>query len=162
MNLTTPTESLKSALFVDFDNIYISLKNIDKDAAEKFATDPARWLGWFERGMPNEETEAAALTTTRKLLLRRCYINPVSFGKYRAYFTRCAFSIIDCPPLTQQGKNSTDIHMVMDILDTLKHETHFDEFIILSGDTDFMPVLLRLRLYNRLTVILTAGPVAQP
>src|SRR5262249_41752584 len=80
---------------------------------------------------------------------------------YRAYFTRCAFSVVDCPPMTGYGKNSTDIHMVMDILDALKHETRFDEFIILSGDSDFTPVLLRLRMHDRRTVILTSGPVAQ-
>ena len=42
-------------------------------------------------------------------------------------------------------KTGTDIHMVMDVLDTLEHRTRFDEFIVLSGDADFTPVLLRLR-----------------
>jgi hypothetical protein len=44
--------------------------------------------------------------------------------------------------------------MVMDILDTLNHRTNFDEFIIFSGDSDFMPVLLRLRAFDRRTTTL--------
>jgi uncharacterized LabA/DUF88 family protein len=53
--------------------------------------------------------------------------------------------VVDCPPLTQRGKTSADVYMVMDVLDALEHKTEFDEFIILSSDADFTPVLLRLR-----------------
>lgn len=150
----------KTALFVDFDNIYIGLRSIHPKAAEEFATDPKQWLAWFEQGMPSQAQDAAA-GNRRRILLRYCYLNPNTFGNYRAYFTRSAFRVVDCPPLTGQNKNSTDIHMVMDILDAMRHETRFDEFIILSGDSDFTPVLLRLRNHDRRTVILTAGPVAQ-
>ena len=40
----------KTALFVDFDNVYLDLRRIDPHAAERFATDPGRWLRWFEAG----------------------------------------------------------------------------------------------------------------
>lgn len=40
-----------------------------------------------------------------------------------------------------EGKTSTDIHMVLDIIDLLQHETHYDEFIVFSADADFTPVL---------------------
>ena len=50
---------------------------------------------------------------------------------------RGGFEIVDCPPLTAQLKNSSDIRIVMDVRDYLTHETYFDEFIILSGDADF-------------------------
>ena len=155
-----PAGAVKAALFVDFDNIYTGLRKVHPAAADEFAYNPARWLAWFEQGMPSRDAEGAA-GDRRALLLRLCYLNPVMFGKFRAYFTRSAFRVVDCPPLTQQNKNSTDIHMVMDILDAqIKHE-HVKEFIILSGDSDFTPVLLRLRLFDRRTVILTPGPVAQ-
>ena len=157
-----PNTPIKTALFVDFDNIYIGLRNIHPKAAEEFATDPKQWLAWFEQGMRNHEREAATDIQRRAILLRHCYLNPTTFGNYRAFFTRSAFRVVDCPSLTGQNKNSTDIHMVMDILDAMRHETRYDEFIILSGDSDFTPVLLRLRNYDRRTVILTAGPVAQP
>ncbi len=155
------TRPLKTALYVDFDNIYIGLKQLDEAAAERFATDPARWLAWMGRGMPRQDEEDdAVLLQPRDILIRRCYLNPRDFGRYRPNFTRSAFSVIDCPPLTAQGKNSADIYMVMDIIDTLEHKTHFDEFIILSGDADFMPVLLRLRSHDRHTAILAAGPAS--
>lgn len=163
-----PQKAIKAALFVDFDNIYSGLRKIHSPkAAIEFATNPVRWLAWFEQGMPSREADDAAPRRRRALLLRHCYLNPRVYGNtqaegdFRADFTRAAFRVVDCPPLTQQNKNSTDIHMVMDILDALRHKTRFDEFIILSGDSDFTPVLLRLRLYDRQTVILTPGPAAQ-
>jgi hypothetical protein len=152
--------SSKAALFVDFDNIYLGLQTIDPAAAERFATDPARWLAWFEKGMPGVEDQAS-LGVRRSVLIRRCYLNPVArFQRFRRDFTHAGFSVIDCPPLTQHGKNSSDIHMVIDILDTLEHRTRFDEFIILSADSDFTPVLLKLRAYERRTAILTTGMAA--
>src|SRR5436190_11740885 len=50
--------------------------------------------------------------------------------------------------------------MVMDVLDALEHRTRFDEFILLSGDSDFTPLLLRLRAYDRRTAILAVGVAA--
>src|SRR5205085_9319560 len=110
--------------------------------------------------MPSRENGAGAQTQQRAILIRRCYLNPKLFYNFRPYFTRSAFSVVDCPPITQRGKNSTDIQMVMDILDLMTHPTRFDEFIILSGDSDFTPVLLRLRAHDRRTAILTIGPIA--
>ena len=76
-----------------------------------------------------------------------------SFPFVRHHFLRAGFEVIDCPPLTAQLKNSSDIRMVMDVRDILTHDTYFDEFIILSGDADFTPVLHRLRAHARRTVI---------
>ncbi len=156
----TEQKRLKSALFVDFDNIYLGLRQLDEDAAEQFASNPAHWLKWLEEGMPGLTGPEELQGRERDILIRQCYLNPRGFQQYRPYFTRSAFAVVDCPSLTSQGKNSADIYMVMDILDTLDHPTHFDEFIILSGDTDFMPVMLRLREYDRRTTILSAGPAA--
>lgn len=152
---------IRAALFLDFDNIYTGLRKVHPKAAEEFATNPTGWLAWFEQGMPTRDAESAGGDQRRAVLLRHCYLNPQHFGNYRAYFTRSAFRVVDCPSLTLQNKNSTDIHMVMDVLDALRLETHFDEFIILSGDSDFTPVLLRLRALDRRTVILTTGPASQ-
>lgn len=146
---------LKSALFVDFDNIYIGLGKNDPAAAERFASDPARWLTWLEDGLPTRTGNSYGPPRRRSILIRRCYPNPdAGFRRYRSFFTSAAFSVIDCPTLTRTGKNSSDIYMVMDILDILNHKTHFDEFIIFSGDSDFMPVLLRLRAFDRRTTTL--------
>ena len=150
---------LRAALFVDFDNMCISFEELDPLAAHRFATQPARWLAWFESGQhaQGDDPEAGEEPVRRRILVRKCYLNPVTFGRYRADYTRAAFTVVDCPPLTQRGKTSADVYMVMDILDALKHDTEFDEFIILSSDADFTPVLLRLRAYDRQTTILATN-----
>lgn len=153
---------LKSALFVDFDNVYSGLRRLSESAAEQFATNPTRWMAWIEKGLnSNLRNSTESDCEERSLLIRRCYLNPNAFWKYRLHFTRSGFSVVDCPPLTQQGKNSSDIYMALDILDTLDHATQFDEFIIFSGDSDFTPVLLRLRAYDRRTMIMTGAAAAQ-
>src|SRR6185437_14860678 len=85
-----------------------------------------------------------------------------SFPFIRHHFQRSGFEVIDCPPLTQQLKNSADIRIVMDVSDILNHPTFFDEFIILSGDADFTPVLHRLRAHARRTVVYANDHTAQP
>src|SRR6185295_7614761 len=151
----SPTR-VRSALFVDFDNIYLGLQREDPGAAEQFATDPARWLSWLQDSLPNQDGDGRK----RKILLRRCYLNTSQFGRFRPYFTRSAFEVVDCPPLTSGGKTSADIQMVMDILDALGHTTRFEEFIILSGDADFTPVLLRLSKHDRRSAVLAVGPAS--
>lgn len=94
----------------------------------------------------------------RRILVRRCYLNPQSFPKERVYFVRNGFETIDCPPLTAHGKTSADVHMVLDIVDFLSSGTSFDEFIIMSADADFTPVLLKLRKHDRRSIILATGP----
>jgi NYN domain len=147
----------RSALFVDFDNIYLGLQREDPNAAEQFATSPSHWLEWLQDKLAHDDEGSRR---RRKILFRRCYLNPSQFGRFRPYFTRSAFEVVDCPPLTSGGKTSADIQMVMDILDALGHPTHFDEFIILSGDADFTPVLLRLSKHDRRSAVLAVGPAS--
>jgi hypothetical protein len=151
-----PTNNIYSALFVDFDNMYLRLRESNgKDAAESFAAQPTDWLGWLEKEMSSAHFGDDGFT--RRILIRKCYLNPASFGKYRPYFTRAGFEVVDCPQLTSDGKTSTDIHMVMDIMDALHHPSNFDEFILFSADADFTPVLLRVRQHKRLSVVVSAG-----
>ncbi|HPU51805.1 MAG TPA: NYN domain-containing protein [Burkholderiaceae bacterium] len=146
---------MRSALFVDFDNVYSQLRQLQPEAAERFARHPTEWIGWL--------TDALALPDPpltgrrRRLLVRRCYLNPNWYQTYRHAFLRAGFEIVDCPPVTSQGKTSTDMHMVLDIVDLLQHETRYDEFIVFSADADFTPVLRRLRRYDRRTTVLAIG-----
>jgi hypothetical protein len=146
---------MKSALFVDFDNVFSQLRQLQPDAAERFARHPLEWIGWLTTSLalpePHEEGER------RRLLVRRCYLNPNWYQTYRHAFLRAGFEIVDCPPVTSQGKTSTDIHMVLDIIDLLQHETRCDEFIVFSADADFTPVLRKLRRYDRRTTVLAIG-----
>lgn len=144
----------RSALFVDFDNIYSGLKALDRAAAESFATDPQTWLDWLAR--PADVPTAPP----RRFLLQLCYLNPNVYSRYRVFFMRSGFKVVDCPPLTAQGKTSADIHIVLDVLDALAHETRYDEFVIASADADFTPLLFRLRSHDRRTTVLTGGPAS--
>lgn len=147
---------MKSALFVDFDNVYTQLRAVQPAAAERFARQPIEWIRWLTDRLevPDGHHDPAA---RRRLLVRRCYLNPNWYQQYRHAFLRAGFEIVDCPPVTSQGKTSTDIHMVLDIIELLQHETRYDEFIVLSADADFTPVLRKLRRYDRRTSVLAIG-----
>ena len=149
---------VKTAIFIDFDNFHSNLEKVDPRAAERFADDPASWLEWFRLGrhaadpgadQPANQGEAPP----RRILLRRCYLNPDKFRRHRTAFVRAGFTVHDCPPLTTRGKNAADLWMTIDILDAIAHPTGFEEFIILASDADFTPVLLRLREHDRRTTL---------
>lgn len=95
---------MKSALFVDFDNVFSQLRQLQPDAAEQFARHPSEWIGWLTSSLglpePHEEGER------RRLLVRRCYLNPNWYQNYRHAFLRAGFEIVDCPPVTSQGKTN--------------------------------------------------------
>ena len=149
------TPTLKSALFVDFDNVYSGLRRLDVAYAEAFASDPLRWLNWVttQLAMPL----APEAPVQRRILVRRCYLNPVMYQRFRFGFSKAGFEIIDCPPMTSAGKTSTDIHMVLDMVDVLQSPTHYDVFIVFSADADFTPLLRKLRRDDRRTTIFAAG-----
>ena len=75
-------------------------------------------------------------------------------------FVQAGFEVIDCPPLTWGAKNAADIRMVIDVLDLLDHRTRFEEFVFVSGDSDFTPLLHRLRAEDRRTAIVSPGHLA--
>jgi hypothetical protein len=166
---------LLSTIFIDYDNIYLSLKRKNEDAAKRFAKDAGLWLREIESGRLITPTNGLAATSPRRIVMNRCYGNPVprrnasdnatdmnSFPFVRHHFLRAGMEAVDCPPLTSQLKNSADIRMVMDVRDLLGHDTYFDEFIILSGDADFTPLLHRLRAHARRTVVFANDHTAAP
>lgn len=168
------TGPMLSAVFVDYDNIYLSLKRKNEEAAKRFAKDANLWLSALTNGdlITSHNTEDSQ---PRRIVMNRCYGNPIprrnahdnatdmnSFPFVRHHFLRSGFEVIDCPPLTAQLKNSADIRMVMDVRDYLTHDTYFNEFIILSSDADFTPVLHRLRAHARRNIIFTNDHTASP
>ncbi|WP_439672891.1 NYN domain-containing protein (plasmid) [Cupriavidus necator] len=146
---------MKSALFVDFDNVYSGLRQLDPAYADRFARRPTQWMEWLigTLSLPDHAPAGAR----RRVLVRRCYLNPQAYQRFRPSFNLAGFEIIDCPALTSEGKTSTDIHMVLDIVDLLQHETGYDEFIVFSADADFTPVLRKLRRWDRRTTVLAIG-----
>ena len=114
-----------TALYVDFDNIYLGLlNNRGVEYASVFATNPAAWLGWLTRqsspfpadqqsllqivkgllGQRRTITPEKLTTQLRHLVIRRCYINPTRLQKHRYAFVRAGFDVIDCPSLTGPGQ----------------------------------------------------------
>lgn len=169
------TGPILSAVFVDYDNLYLSLKRKNEEAAKRFAKDANLWLKALSSGLLITTQGGGASDVERRIVMNRCYGNPIprrnahdnstdmsSFPFVRHHFLRSGFEVIDCPPLTAQLKNSADIRMVMDVRDYLTHETYFDEFIILSSDADFTPVLHRLRAHARRNIIFTNDHTASP
>src|SRR5262245_29101248 len=77
------------------------------------------------------------------------------FGRYKDFkrgLHEAAFELIDIPHVRQSGKNSADIRMVVDALDLCYTKSHLDTFVIISGDSDFSPLVSKLR-ENAKTVI---------
>ena len=150
----TTRDYVRSALFVDFDNVFIELNKIDRNLAARFARNPVGWVRHLEHHhLPDGATH-------RRVLVRRCYLNPDAFGQFRSSFVAAAFETVDCPPLTFNNKTSADMHIALDMVDALHGMTHFDEFVVMSADADFVPVLMRLRRHDRRTAILASGNAA--
>ena len=159
------TGPLLMAVFVDYDNVYLSLKRKNEDAAKRFSKDAGLWIREIENGGLISPTNTPTISTPRRIVLNRCYGNPVprrntsdnstdmsSFPFVRHHFLRSGFEVIDCPPLTAQLKNSADIRMVVDALDLCYTKAHIDTFVVISGDSDFSPLVSKLR-ENAKTVI---------
>ena len=144
---------LHTALFIDYDNVRTELDRYDPAIAARFSNKPLMWLGALERELKLPD---GSEDTARRIVSRRCYASPHMIDRYRRNFTQTGFEVVDCPPLTTNLKNSADIYMVMDIIDYLQRYPHIGEYIILSADADFVPVLNRLRKELKKSAIFTS------
>jgi hypothetical protein len=153
----------RSVLLLDFDNVFSTLASLDFAAAIRFAEQPDEWLERLRTDLVAEGE--------RRWLVLRCYMNPSGsilgpdkerkyFNKFRPFFVRAGFEVVDCPSLTYGAKNGADIKMVIDALDLLAAVTDYDEFVIGSADADFTPLLQRLRARDRRTALVTSGTLA--
>ena len=162
-------ERIRSALYVDFDNLFGGLMDLDRQAAYALAEEPGRWLDALA-------TWKLPPGNRRHLLVRRAYLNPAGsvrdqekgndsgrlyFSTFRPNLTRSGIEVVDCPALTARQKNAADIRIVIDTLQSLEAGTRYDEFIVASSDTDFTPLFRLLRAHDRRTVIMSAGPTAE-
>ncbi len=165
------SDRVKSALFVDFDNIFQGLFDDDRDVARAFARKPDAWL---------ERLATAGMESgvSRQFLIRRCYLNPqgapsvaregggkardpmITYGTFRGAFTRAGFEVIDCPSLTNSQKNAADIRIALDVLELALLGTPCEEFVLASGDSDFTPLLHRLSARDKRSLLVASGPVA--
>jgi len=87
-----------------------------------------------------------------KIIVRRAYADWNRFTEYKRPLHEWAIELIDVPQSRYSGKNSADIRMVVDALDLCYTKSHVDTFVIISGDSDFSPLVSKLR-ENDKTVI---------
>ncbi|MBY0336874.1 MAG: NYN domain-containing protein [Acetobacteraceae bacterium] len=148
--MTNDPAALRCAIFLDLDNLLSGLRDgAGPEYALRFAENPADWLEPLLAGQP------------RRALLRRCYMNPagyledhtgnrVRFGEFRHALLAAGFEVVDCPRVTRL-KNAADVRITLDVMDAVAAPVRYDEFILLSTDADFVPLLLRLRALDRRT-----------
>src|SRR6185295_2371981 len=67
------------------------------------------------------------------------------YSEYKAAMHEAAFELIDIPHVRQSGKNSADIRMVVDALDLCYTKSHVSTFALITGDSDFSPLVSKLR-----------------
>ncbi|MBK8630872.1 MAG: NYN domain-containing protein [Sphingomonadales bacterium] len=145
-----------SALFIDFDNLFYALREDDPALANRFGLRPDTWLDALDRhGLDGAEGGLA-----RRMVIRRCYASPHLIQPHRQNLIRAGLELIDMQPLTSGGKNAADIQMVLDIMDAVTRFPHIEEFLILSGDSDFVPLLHRLRRDMKWTTVFAPANIA--
>jgi len=146
---------VRSVLLVDYDSLHASLRESSQVAAEWLAGLSGVWLDAIEDG--ELVVQRKGEPHKRRLLVKRCYADPKLLGSQREGLIAQGFQIIDCLPLSGRERNAAEISMVLDAVDLVTHSAPYDEFILLSADTDLTPVLLKLRQQNRTTAVY-AGP----
>jgi len=117
------------AVFIDFENLVLGLK----DRHERFNVD--RVLSrLLERGY---------------IVVKRAYADWRRFAPYADGMHEAAIELIEVPARRMTGKNSADIRLCVDALDLSYSKPHIDTFVILSGDSDFSPLVSKLRENNK-------------
>ena len=79
------------------------------------------------------------------IVVKKAYCDFDRYKTFKRDLHEAAFELIEIPHLSQSGKNSADIRMVVDALDLCYTKSHVDTFVILSGDSDFSPLVSKLR-----------------
>jgi uncharacterized protein (TIGR00288 family) len=83
------------------------------------------------------------------IVVRKAYCDWDRYKDFKSGMHQAGFELIEIPHVKQSGKNSADIRMVVDALDLCYTKPHVDTFVILSGDSDFSPLVAKLRENNK-------------
>jgi len=126
-------EVTNMALFCDFENIALGVQDAKYDK--------------FDIGKVLER-----LLLKGSIVVKKAYCDWERYKSFKAPMHEASFEMIEIPHVRQSGKNSADIRMVVDALDLCYTKAHVDTFVIISGDSDFSPLVSKLR-ENDKTVI---------
>ena len=126
-------ETRNMALFCDFENVALGVRD-----AKYEAFDIKKIL---ER-----------LLLKGSIVVKKAYCDWDRYKEFKAAMHEAAFELIEIPHVRQSGKNSADIRLVVDALDLCFTKLHVDTFVIISGDSDFSPLVSKLRENNKLVI----------
>ncbi|MDP3226940.1 MAG: NYN domain-containing protein [Acidovorax sp.] len=128
--MASPTDSISMALFCDFENVALGVRDAQY---EKFDIKPI-----LER-----------LLLKGSIVVKKAYCDWERYKGFKATMHEANFELIEIPHVRQSGKNSADIRLVVDALDLCYTKSHVDTFVIISGDSDFSPLVSKLRENNK-------------
>ena len=114
------------AVFCDFENVALGVREAKYDK--------------FDMGKVLER-----LLAKGSIVVKKAYCDWDRYKEFKASMHSAAFELIEIPHVRQSGKNSADIRMVVDALDLCYTKEHVDTFVIVSGDSDFSPLVSKLR-----------------
>ena len=86
------------------------------------------------------------------IVVKKAYCDWERYKDFKGEMHEAAFELIEIPHVRMSGKNSADIRMVVDALDLCYTKSHVDTFVIISGDSDFSPLVSKLRVNNKVVV----------
>jgi uncharacterized protein (TIGR00288 family) len=124
--MASSNENVSMALFCDFENVALGVRDANYD---KFDIKPV-----LER-----------LLLKGSIVVKKAYCDWDRYKSFKASMHEANFELIEIPHVRQSGKNSADIRMVVDALDLCYTKSHVDTFVIISGDSDFSPLVSKLR-----------------
>jgi uncharacterized protein (TIGR00288 family) len=127
------SDDRKLAMFMDFENIVRGVKEAQYKQ--------------FEIKLVLER-----LVEKGKIMVKRAYADWNRYAEYKRPFHEHAIELIDVPQSRYSGKNSADIRMVVDAMDLAYAKTHVDSFALVSGDSDFSPLVSKLRENDRYVI----------
>jgi len=131
--MTGKPKTQNMALFCDFENVAIGVRDV---RAAEFDIQKV-----LER-----------LLLKGSIVVKKAYCDWDRYKQFKATMHEAAFELIEIPHVRQSGKNSADIRMVVDALDLCYTKAHVDTFVIISGDSDFSPLVSKLRENNKLVI----------
>ena len=86
------------------------------------------------------------------IVVKKAYCDWERYKEFKAPMHEASFELIEIPHVRMSGKNSADIRMVVDALDLCYTKSHVDTFVIVSGDSDFSPLVSKLRENNKIVI----------
>ena len=131
--MSKSTQTNNMALFCDFENIALGVR--DAQYAK------------FDIGRVLER-----LLLKGNIVVKKAYCDWERYKEFKAPMHEASFEMIEIPHVRQSGKNSADIRMVVDALDLCYTKSHVDTFVIISGDSDFSPLVSKLRENNKVVI----------